>query len=291
MENKQVKNHGLSLTLEKEHQKPTDWIFGATSVPCIAQIPQNRRLDYLPKGEVQRGAEDVMDCASRGPVNILEAKFTFLVKSKRLSEQNEKWLYDNGYVQNGVVTFSDAYVAINSHTTPQGNSMIAPLEAIHKQGLTPKKMLPLEPWMRWSDYHKPSRITQSMVALGLKFLSRFTINYERVLEKDFESAYEQDMIDMAGFAWPEPIDGEYPRTDNDPNHVFVGIHLPKHNIFDNYQEAPGDFIKKLAPDYDLLDYGYRLIIGEIKVEIPQEQSLITNLKNLLCKTICVGRSG
>ena len=280
------------MSMEKTHQKDTDWVFGAASVPCIAQIPQNRREDYLPKGEVQRGAEDTMDCASRGPVNILEAKFTYLYKNSLISPENKRWLFDNGYVQDGVITFSDAFVAINSHTTPQGNSMIAPLEAIHKQGLIPKKMLPLDPWMRWSDYHNPNRITQSMVALGLESLSRFPINYDRVLEKDFEKVYEQDMIDMAGFAWPEPIDGEYPRTNNDPNHVFVGIYLPKHNIFDNYELTPGNFIKKLASDYDLLDYGYRLIIGETKnPETPTKQSLITNLKNLLCKTICAGRSG
>jgi hypothetical protein len=265
-----IKNKGLNLELEKAHRQETDWIFGAASVPCIAQIPQEERGGYLPLGEVQKGVEDMMDCASRGPANILEAKFTWLVQNGLLSIENMNWLINNAYVEQArKVRFSDCFVAQNSNTTRQGNSLIAPLEAIRKQGLIPKHMMPLEPWMRWADYHNPARITPAIRALGMEFASRFLINYERVLEADFEKVYEQDMIDMAGYAWPEPIDGEYPRTNNQPNHVFVGLYAPKHWVFDNYEETKGDFIKKLAPDYDLLDYGYRLIISENpKVENP-----------------------
>jgi len=31
--------------------------------------------------------------------------------------------------------------------------------------------------------------------------------------------------------------------------------------FDNYKEIKGDFIKRLAPDYTFLDYGYRVLIS------------------------------
>jgi len=37
--------------------------------------------------------------------------------------------------------------------------------------------------------------------------------------------------------------------------------LPMFYGFDNYEEINGDFTKKLAPDYNFLDYGYRVLIS------------------------------
>ena len=65
--------------------------------------------------------------------------------------------------------------------------------------------------MAWEDYHKPERITQEIEDLGQEFLKRFGINYERVLEKNLNELLGRDLIDLAGFAWPEPINGEYPK--------------------------------------------------------------------------------
>lgn len=270
MKNVNTKNYGFSAELQKQHQKDTDWVFGATSAPCIAQIPQEERERYLPMGEVQRGTEDMMDCASRGAINILEAKFTWLIVNKKPSADNLNWLKNNGYVQNeDRVEFSDCFLAQNSSTTRQGNSLIAPLEAIRKQGLIPKHILPLQPWMTWNDYHDPKRITQEMRDLGMEFTRRFLINYERVLEKDAETLLKQDFQYVAGYAWPEPINGEYPRIDLSPNHVFVAFKSPKYFIFDNYiNPISRDFVKKLASDYNIYEYGYRLFITEIKVAPP-----------------------
>src|SRR3990167_10845780 len=171
---KPEKNYGLDLELEKEHLRDEDWKFGGDVVlNCIAQIPENERIQYLPKGEVQRGIEDTMDCATRGPINILETKFTWLLVNKKLDFEQEYWLRAKGYTDGDKVKFSDAFVAINSGTTRNGNSMKAPLDAIRKQGLIPKKMLPLEEQMTWQDYHNPARITQEMRDLGLEFSERF----------------------------------------------------------------------------------------------------------------------
>ena len=284
--NKQ-RNYGLNLELEKQHQKPEDWIFGAESKKCIAQIPPEERRSYLPMGEVQRGVEDMMDCASRGPINILETKFTWLVRNHKLTSENLRWLKESGYVLlDNSVQFSDCFVAQNSGTTRQGNSMIAPLDAIRKQGLIPKKMLPLESWMTWEDYYNPNRITTTMRKLGNEFILRLLINFERVLSSDFEEVYNQDMIDMAGYAWPEPMGGEYPRTEDPFNHVFVGLYLPPHNIFDNYLDSvDGDFIKKLAKDYNLLDFGYRLFITELQAKPEPQKSAIRTFFSMWCREI------
>lgn len=255
-------NHGLNLELEMQHRSEKDWMFGALSQPCLASIPSGEREKYLPKGEVQRGVEDFQDCASRSALNILETKFNYLVRNKKLSVENYLWLHRNGYVtQSGDVEFSDRYTAVNSGTTRQGNSLIAPLEAIRTCGLIPKKLLPALPTMTFDQYHDASRITAEMITLGKEFRKRFTINYERVLEVHMDESLKDDCINTGGYAWPNPVNGVYPRTNNPANHAFMVYDLPKYQAFDNYLDFDGDFIKKLAPDYDLVDFGYRVYIS------------------------------
>ena len=273
--------HGLNLEKELQEQSEKDWEFGAASLKCLAEIPEEERENYLPKGEVQKGVEDMMDCATRGPLNILETKFNWLLRNKKLSFENEFWLKQNGYVKlhNALyeVEFSDAFVAINSGTTRNGNSLKAPLEAIRKQGLIPKYKLPLGSWMTWEDYHNPARITENMRQLGQEFIERFTINYERVFETGFETLLQKDLLDVAGYAWPDLIKGEYSFTEIPPNHIFVGIKLPQTYIFDNYEEIAGDFIKKLASDYNFFEYGYRIFItAERKQILTGQENIIEN---------------
>lgn len=276
-----MKNYGLNLDLEQQHRSEKDWVYGALSQPCLASIPSGERKKYLPRGEVQKGVDDMMDCASRDPVNLLETKFNFLVRNKRILSENVQWLRDNGYIviyetEDGpleAVEFSDAFIAINSGTTRAGNSLIAPIDAIHTCGLIPKKDLPLVATMTFDEYHDPNRITARMINMGKEFLRRFPINYERVNEVHFGDVLKDDMIASAGYAWPDPVDGEYQRTDMIPNHAFLVFDLPKFNIFDNYFDVlDGDFVKKLAADYDLVDFGYRVIISTEKV--PQSTGLV-----------------
>ena len=116
--------------------------------------------------------------------------------------------------------------------------------------------------MTFDDFHNPKRITQSMRNLGLESLTFFSFNYERVLEQDMPTFLNRDILDVAGFAWPNPVDNEYPKTNYPPNHAFMALKTPPYFIFDSYTDiVDGDFIKKLASDYDFMDYGYRLIIG------------------------------
>lgn len=278
-----MKNYGLNLEKERADQSEQDWIFGAVSPKCIGEIPQIFRAKYLPVGEIQRGVEDTMDCASRAPVNIYAAKFTFLYRTKKLSPQNMKWLETNGYVTEAqTIDFSDAFVAINSGTTREGNSLKAPLDAIRKQGLIPKHMLPLLPTMTFDEYHNPSRITNAMRKLGNEFLARFTLNYERVEAQNYGNLLERDFADVAGHAWPNPVKGEYPRTSRPINHAFVIYKIPKFYAFDNYIDpVDGDFIKKLSSDYLFLDYGYRVIISSEREVSFKKPSFFSSLMELI----------
>jgi len=260
-----IKNHGIDLEREEQEISQEDWVFGSQKLSGIAEnISFIDRCKYLPKGEVQRGKEDMMDCASRGPINILEFKLNYLYQNNLLHIKNRLWLEQKGYVtEEGLIELSDAFIAILSNTTRHGNSLKGPVHATHEYGVIPKQLLPLDKGMTWSEYHRKSRITKDMLKLGEEFLSRFSINYERVLEKDFNKVVDKDLIDVAGYAWPQPNGDVYPRVEYRHNHVFVYFEKPIYKIFDNYRDSfDGDFIKRLATNYSLYKHGYRIIINE-----------------------------
>jgi hypothetical protein len=290
-----IKNYGLDLERELAEQSEKDWIFGATSLVCIAEIPPTERIVCLPKGEVQQSNKtDMMDCATRGPNNIIETKLNWLIKNGKMPSKALNFLKQ--YMNNeGKVELSDAFTAIKSGTTMNGNSMKAPLEAIRTCGIVPKKLLPLLSWHSWTDYHNPNRITPEIEAIGKESLKYFNFNYERVLPENIKNFLQRDILNLAGFAWPEPIKGIYPKTFETANHVFMGLdndNLIKYqtsntDVFDNYIDPwDGDFIKKLAPDYEF--YGqYRVIITiniaalteEEHIEVLQKE--ITILERLI----------
>lgn len=255
------KNHGLDLNKEHNEQSEQDYVFGGSgpTLVCITDIPEAVREDYLPQGEVQRGVEDFMSCATMSVLNILETKFTWLLKNGLL--KNEQWLRDNGYVKDGKITFSDRFTSTLSGTTRNGNSLKAPLDSVRVDGLIPKAMLPANSSMTFDDFH--SGVTPQMTGLGAEFAKRFKINYERVYAEDYEELLDKDMLDVAAFAWEEPINGVYPRSDHQPNHAFLLYKNPAYYAFDNYLDEgkENDFIKKLAPDYSFISYGYRVTIS------------------------------
>jgi hypothetical protein len=96
--------------------------------------------------------------------------------------------------------------------------------------------------------------------LGKESLSKISINYEKVSKGQFDNL--DDLIVVAGYAWPSPVNGEYPKTEGAFNHSWMNF-IPAHHAFDNYLDdgKQGDFIKKLSPDYDFFDWGYRIIIS------------------------------
>lgn len=264
-----MKNYGLNYEKELAEQSPEDYVFGVSSQSCIAHIPEEHRITYLPVGEVQKGIEDFSDCATRGPVNLAETKFAWLYQNNKT--KHSTWLEEKGYIENGKPTFSDIFTAILSGTDRDGNSLKAPLQAIHEFGLIPKSMLPARKDMTWNDYHNPANITQEMKDLGQEFLKRFSIKYDRVYEENFSTLLKEDLLDVAGYAWEQPINGEYPRSTNQPNHCFIIYRNPMSYAFDNYFDlVDGDFIKKLASDYDFINYGYRLYISELNAPEAQK---------------------
>lgn len=278
------RTYGFNPTLERQHRNPEkDHKFGVMSKPGLADISVEQRERYLPKGEVQQGKDDTVDCASRGPVNKYEAQLTFLYRTDGMSQEGKKFLDDNGYVvwRSGLpwIECSDAFIAILSGTTKEGNSLKAPCEAIRTRGLIPKQTLPLEKWMTFEQYHDPKRITAAMLTLGEECKNRFVFRYEQVFRPSFKTALQLDFIDVGVYAWPDPVNGEYPAIVAPFNHVVAMIR-PEYYIFDNYVDSvDGDFIKKLAPNYIFFEYGYRLYIlkEQTGAEIAAQRGMILNL--------------
>ena len=297
------RNRGVNWAKEEAEQSSEDYVFGAgQSVPSIALIPEADREKYLPVGEVQRGKDDFMDCATRSPMNSYETQFNFLYREGMMHPLNKKFLEDEGYVawytlsqlkklkvskatldsfkkwdvdgRIPFIEFSDRFNAILSGTDKSGNSLKAPNQSIHADGLIPKRLLPASETMTFEDYHRKADITPDMLVLGARLLERFPLNYERVKDTDYANVVTTEMIGVAGYAWPKPDSktGIYPKTDKGSNHAFMFFKTPRYHIFDNYfDKFDGDFIKRLADNYDLMGYGYRAYIsGENVPSAPVE---------------------
>lgn len=277
-------NRGIDLAREQAEQDGTEWKFGAAARICLAAIPLIVREKYQPIGELQFGKEDYMDCATRAPINILAAKFTYRYRLQQFLAENRQWLEDNGYVKANIrneldIDFSDRFIAILSGTTREGNSFKSPLETIRKCGLIPKEMLP-HVGMTFDEYHDKACITTRMFDLGKEFARRFTINYEQV--SDIKSALNLDEIEVGGFAWPPEVNGVFGRIDTPMNHAFKVI-APEYTAFDNYTDQDGDFLKKLAADYKFYPYGYRVMLTAETGDpvIAQKQSIIALILQFL----------
>lgn len=281
------KNHGLDLDREKAELRGDEWQFGEASPACIFAVPLNLRRSYLPAGELQRGKEDFQDCATRGPINLWETKFTYAYRHNVILPALKTWLKDNGYVvtRNGneFIEFSDRYISIKSGTTRQGNSMKNPCHAIYQYGLIPKRMFPAGDFT-WGEYNDPSKITAAMEELAKAFKLRFPMYYEQVPFESTTALLQRDFAALGVYAWPEIQNGEYHAVPGTlPNHVVLGFQLPQTYVFDNYPDDAFDgvWIKKLSSDYSpFYHYGYRMYITN--QVIPEEvEKKILDLKKTL----------
>lgn len=280
--------HIQSFIPEKElaEQDGSEYRFGILSNPGLVYISPELREGYFSKGEVQSSnVADTSSCASFSPLNKLEMDFNYLVANQKLAPNNDLWLKQNGYVgTDGKVAFSDAFIAILSGTKVNGNSLKAPLSAIHTYGCIPKKLLPLERWMTFEQWIAPERITKKMRDLGQEFARRFPIEYEQVPSILFGSVLKDSPFGVGAYAWPDKVNGIYPRVDFPMNHAFTIFNFPKYQVWDSYTEdgvRGSDFTKNLAPDYKFYEWGYRVYIASENKTIDQQITLMQRLIALL----------
>ena len=286
---KYIGNHGIDWKRELSEMKPEDWVAGVGEAVSGIADAMNNIEKYLPTGELQRGRDDAMDCATRSPHNDLETQFNYCIKNGLVSVRNIKWLYDQGYMdKNGSVALSDPFTAMMSGTTRNGNSLLSPLESIRVNGCIPKSMLPPPPNFTWAQYHNRNNITEEMIKLGLEFKRRFPVNYERVYDSQF--ATMKGVVGVAAFAWLPPVNGVYLRNNNPANHAFIIYKSPTpYRAFDNYPDSyDGDWIKQLAVNYKFFPHGYRVILNENIVDEPEDNKKKTMKKEQLEKLYRLG---
>lgn len=290
---------GLNLEMEALAQSPKDWKLKGKTISeieldnTVIKLDPTKIYDYLPIGELQRGANDYMDCASRAPINDAETIFNYAYNNELIHPENMRWLEHTGYIVDSgreqtmegstvgkkKVEFSDRYIACKSGTTNSGNSLKAPVEAIHNWGLIPKKMFKGSPTMYRNEYLNPSKITSAMEDTGKEFKRRFPVQFYKVYKHEFEKCLPTSPIDVAGHAWSRPDNnGVYPLTNAPINHAFMYFATPKYKIFDNYIDRhDGDWIKRLAENYNLLHYGFWMIFRERKIaQVPSDGVTISD---------------
>jgi len=254
-------NYGLDLEKEKLDRSEEDYIFGSGSLTgladkvaglvialhawpspingiyprvikvinhCVCFFSESIKK-YFPLGEIQRGVQDFMDCVTRGHNNEIEKQLNYIVDLGMFSDELVDWLTEKGYITDNGLELSDRFPAMLSNTSRNGNSMKAPIQAILDHGCIPKSMLPANSSMTWDAYHNKDDITDEMLELGKEWIKRIKINYEIVYDRDFSNFSE--------IKW---------------------------EIFDNYiDRTDGDYVKRLAPNYKLMNYGYKILINEI----------------------------
>ena len=239
---------------ERDEQRGDEWVFGAVQTD-LAAVPLTERIAYLPYGVVQfNNVMDTNGCVSRSFLNNLEEKLDYFY-DKGMHLNLQKWFNDNGYRVNGKFALCDAYIEILSGTTPTGNSLKAPLDAIRKYGVIPSSLIPLNNNIPWDMYMNPSRVTEAHKRLGAECLRRITINYEKVPIEQFEKATTVDSLIVAVRAWGTLVVGVYQKMEGAFGHATLRI-SNEIDVFDTYEP----FIKRLAKDYLFFEWGYSLSI-------------------------------
>ena len=259
---------------ERSEQDGTELRLGAI-LKFLWKVPEEMREQNLPVGETQANSKmDTMSCASIAPNEELERNLTYAYRNNLMKPETKAWLDKNDCVvmRNGLayVETSDAWTAIKSGTTLQGNSLKAPCQSLHEDGFVPKKWMPLEDWMTWKDYHNPARITQKIRDFAQESKQRLPIKYQQVQSSEFISVLTRSGLSVAVSAWDAPVNGIYQRTNAAFNHA---VNLFKNRFFARDSYPP--YNKQLAPDFRFFDWGYEIGFVEENViaEAPDVPSL------------------
>jgi hypothetical protein len=165
-------NRGLKLGTRE-----TDYILGSS--PVIKKEINTNWKDWKPEHEIQaKRYFDTVSCVSYSATDVIEYLFTWALNNNQISQADVKWLKDNGYFKNGLINFSDRFVAILGETTKAGAFQYKVGDAIRKYGLIPQDMLPTTDDIKSFEEYIGFEITQEMLDLGKEFIKRFPINYE-----------------------------------------------------------------------------------------------------------------
>jgi len=266
----QNKNTGILI----EPPKETDYIAGAGWVTPLNH-PTGNWSNSLPSGERQGGVYfDSMACVSFSAVNVIETQLNWMLSTNQLPSATVKAMQELGYIKDGVVNFSDRFVAKVSGTTRSGNYINAVWEAIRKNGLIPESDWSFDPSQRtpvfdWDNYYAP--IPQALLDKGKKFLDLFDVKYEWLVAggsatpKQFKEWLKGGPIQIASSTCPGWNEGTVAACDRAINHATMVYNVSDGGIMIFDQYSP--FQKTLANDYRI-PYAMRGVVS-VKSSIPE----------------------
>lgn len=264
-------------------ENPLEWVAG--SVSGIVFEKRNTLADwrgFLPTEERQRFRNfDSFGCASFSCLNSIETQFKFLLKSNLLRSEDIQWLKDNGYFdEGGNINFSDRWLVVLSNTKPGvGNYLHAVWDAARKFGLVPQGIIPSNENWTENQYYDKNDFPKEAYELGLEFLKRFYVQYERVGTDDnsLKKALEQAPV-QCGVATCQPWETEQTITycGLPANHAVLLTRIDSVKyLFDSYPPH----IKKLGKTYKI-DFAYKGVISPIISADGKKKSNFIFTKNL-----------
>lgn len=250
-------NHGFI----PDEIRPEDYVFGGhTKLKGEVLQQDGSWLAFLPPDERQmRFGVETMSCVSFSTLNALE------ILMHRFYQEIEN--------------YSDRYLAISSSTSPFGNSPHNVAETLRKEsGCVDEGLLPFtEEIESFEEYHSPNPLPDDLLKKGKKWLKEFDFGHEWVFSKEtylpekqekLKEALKCSPIGISVYAWLRDEDGLYfkPKGVKD-NHYCVLVDYEDGKywiVLDTYPSSEGEFLKKLAWDYDF-QYAKKYHIKKKKV--------------------------
>ena len=255
-----------------------NYVLGQKKLPEIVLQKNGNWIDFLPPGERQAYGFETYGCWIYNTLQIIEAL------------DRRVFLEQTDYSERGV------YIGLNA-APPGGNPHVS-AEWIRNNGLFPESLLPFgENIKTLEEYRSPNPLLQELIAEGLKWLTTKSYGHEWVFNagsvkekhERLKHALRLSPLGVSVVAWKEN-NVIYVKDQGEPDNHWTNL-VAYDGIYPVILDSYPPFIKRLSPDYDF-GFAKRFSLEKVSVDIPKEkqekQLLITNLKNLLCKTVCAG---
>jgi hypothetical protein len=251
--------------------KPTDYkMAGETAATKKVLVGTSDWSGLLPKKEPQYlPTFDTSSCVSFSALSGIEAIFMRKIELGLITPANIEWLKTNGYFIDGVLNFSDRFIAILSGTTKNGNDVVSVGDAIRRNGLIPETHLPLgdNPHLvtptTFENYIDPTVILPSMIALGKEFLKRFSIVYEWVWFSNDAVFTDNETTALVEALLYGPVQIGIPSPSHHATLMYAIQPLTSYDLFDTYE--PYLFHNKW--DSGGVHWAFRYSVDEVKVPV------------------------
>jgi hypothetical protein len=258
----------------------SSWIAGESPIEYKDRGVKWR--DYTSRPEAQNIGFETYSCVSYSALNCIETLINYKVKKGEFSADNIKWLKDNGYFNDeGKADMSDRFLAVMSGTTKQGNSCDNVAETIRKKGLIPESDFPMG-GKNFEQYHDKTKITEYMLAKGLEFLKRFTIQHDFILTQGYFNSHPVQTLSYYTLSCPIQITAPVCSGWNSGKVKACPSQISQHatmtcGVFTYYDQLDQyePYFKELALDYPML-WGKRYDIIEKVVVNPETGQELPN---------------